>query len=82
MFAFVLNIPTDALVLRVGAITAAIVNYTTSEKFISKCKKYFQKKASHVKNYSDKIETHFIKYQEGKQISPEEFEQFQELLNE
>ena len=82
VFAFVLNIPTVALVLGIGAIIAAIINYITSEKFISKHKIYFQKKANHVKNYSDKMETHFIKNQEGKQISPKEFEQFQKMLNE
>ena len=50
------------------------------EGFTSMCKKFFQQKSDHVKDYLNKRETLFIKCKEDGQISPDEFELFQKLL--
>ena len=53
-----------------------------TERFTSKCKKYFRQKCDHIKDYLNKMETLFIKCKEDGQISSGEFVQFQKLHKE
>jgi hypothetical protein len=74
------SIPVAAAILSGLSIGNITLSTLVVEGFTSKRQRYFQHKCNHVHNYLNKLETHFIKCKEDGQITPDEFEQFQNLL--
>jgi hypothetical protein len=76
-----LAIPLAAVILSGVSLGNMSVSNLLVEGFTSRRKRYFKRKCDHVRAYLNKMETFFIKCKEDGQITPNEFDQFQKLLN-
>ena len=76
-----LGVPLAAVILSGVSLGNMTVSNLLVEGFTSRRKRYFKLKCDHVRAYLNKMETFFIKCKEDGQITPNEFDQFQKLLN-